>query len=554
MLDDHTRRPDFYLRSDAYLRWQLGWLRRLDRVAGAEGTVLACPHLLATPLDSVVVAARMLSGAVDAIEPDLVRYVGRSGPVEENPYHRGHLQFWPLLGDLPLAGRLLPLIAAHRGLPFEPLDCAEGQAAPDTSALNLFGRARRHLSRTLGPYRRASIGGLARGSGTLMLWYSGYGADCFEADERRSGRRPVYITRGEQSVRLVDPALLPVHRSGKRISLQLSRSVAPLPSEVSELLDEIDEWTGVPGAARALEARLAIFLDVVCPAVSRSAEALEAQLESFDIQRVAAANPSSIEEFASLVAAGRRGIPRTLVQHGDHLFTYGFWLLTETQNFEVLASTDPTVAADLATTATEIGARAPRVTGYAPRIHSLLKAVKSRSQRADREDAVIYVPCPFSGDSNWIGAAYFDDAWYHRWHLRLLDFMAANPGTRFIWKALPSSDQAVDPIPDVIVERLLTNIRYERRHFHNVVRTGDRVILDFPSTTLYEAAHLGLATVAVSFSRFAHLRPDAAEIFASVLRVCDTEDQAIGHIQAFVAGERSNWLVDPQRLAVGVPS
>jgi hypothetical protein len=192
----------------------------------------------------------------------------------------------------------------------------------------------------------------------------------------------------------------------------------------------------------------------------------------------------------------------------------------------------------------------PAITRYAPRVEALARIVKSRSEQASGSGVLLYLPSFLSGDSNWIGSAFFEDGWYHRWHLRLLDLMAAWPGRQFVWKALPSSDQAVDPIPALIAERSLENVRYDDRHFHKVVSAGDSVMLDFPSTALYEAVHLGLPTAAVSFRRFAHLREDAAAMFAPQLRVCDTEDEAVRHFEEFLGDDPRAWLVDPHRLAV----
>lgn len=82
VLDDLTSRPDICRRPDAYLRWQLDWLKRLDAASQLNGVVQACANLIIPPVNSLVITSRMLAGAVEALAPEGITYVGRTGPVE----------------------------------------------------------------------------------------------------------------------------------------------------------------------------------------------------------------------------------------------------------------------------------------------------------------------------------------------------------------------------------------------------------------------------------------------------------------------------------------
>jgi hypothetical protein len=551
VLDDHTKRPEFCRNPDAYQRWQLDWLNRLDAACQLNGVAPSCAHLMVPPVDSLVMTARMLAGAVDTLAPESITYVGKVGPVEATGFHNGHLQFWPSLGDAPLAGRLLPMIARARSLTYDarPVD---GPAPAGRPPQHLLARARREVSRTLGPSRRVYRRHIKRRthrSTTLMLWYAGYGADQFAADERSAGRDTAFITRGGASFRIVDPGLPPSHAPGRRIDLNV-RPVTALDPALTSLLEEVDDWAGVPGASRILQSRLAVFVHGICVTVADAARRAQRDLAAFAIERVAAANPSSLEEFACLNAARAAGIPRMLVQHGDHLLAYGFWLVMETVNFEELAASDPTMGDELTAAATRLGVVAPRVTYFAPRIRALLEGARSHRRLAQGEGPICYLPAFFLGDSRYVSGCNFDDAWYHRWHLRILDLMGTRPDLRFIWKGLPSSDQAVDPIPSIIAERGLRHVAYETRPFTKVVSEVDRIFTDFPSTALYESVHLGKPVLAVTFPRFFSVRPTAAARFAQVLRECDTEEQALAQISGFLDGDPNLWVLPEENLAI----
>jgi hypothetical protein len=550
VLDDLTSRPDICRRPDAYLRWQLDWLKRLDAASQLDGVAQACAHLIIPAVDALVITSRMLAGAVEALAPERITYVGRTGPVEATGYHKGHLQFRPALGDTPLAARLLPLIAEARSLSFAT-HAVDGRNTSGVPAPSAIARMRRDLSRFVGPYRRVyrrRRAGRAPRRSTLLLWYAGYGAQQFALDERAAGRDTAFITRGGSSFHVVDPGMPPRRGRSRRIDVEVPPANELAPA-LGATLDEIDEWTGVPGAARILESRLSVFLHGICFTVSEAAGHVLPELSLYGTSRVAAANPSSLEEFACLIAARDAHLPRVLVQHGDHLLSYDAWLVTETQNFEELAASDPTLDDDLRAAGVRLGVSPPRITNYSPRITALHEDARSTRDVARDTNAVCYVPGFLLGDSRSINGCNFDDAWYHRWHLRLLDLMSSRPDLRFVWKGLPSSDQAVDPVPSIIAERKLDNVAYEPLPFLKVVSGFNRVFTDFPSTALYECVHLGKPVLALAFPRFFSIRPSAAARFAPVLRECGDEDEALTHIRAFIDADPTPWVLPRQILA-----
>jgi hypothetical protein len=549
VVDDHTPRPELCRLPRAYERWQLDWLNRLDNACHLDGVGRSCAELIVPPLDSLVVASRTLAGVVDALVPTTIEYIGRGG-MPEAGYHSGNLGFWPRLGDVPLAARLLPLIAQARDLPFNA-DWIDPRMPVKSSAPSLLPRIRRRLAKIVGPYRRGyarrHVGG-AHPQTTLMLWYAGYGAAQFAADEHRAARGIACISRGGSSFRIHDVALPPRHRPSDPIDLRVPEVTTLMPS-LMRLLDEIDGWAGVPGAGRIFATRLAIYLHGVCPAVACAATQVGKEFSHFDVQRVAAANPSSLEEFACLIAAGRMLIPRVLVQHGDHLMSYGLWLVTATVDFEEFMASDATVAEDLRAEASALGVTAPRVTYYAPRVQALVSKASGTSPRRERRpETICYVPCFMIGDFKRVGGLYFDDTWYYRWHLRLLDLMMSRPDLRFIWKALPSTDLARDPVADIVAGKPIQNVTYERRPFVDVINDVDRVFTDYPSTALYEAVHLGKPVLALSFERFFVLRTSAAARFQQVLRVCRTEEDALNHLQGFIDDPPSRWILPPEMI------
>ncbi len=534
----------------SYTAWKLDWLERVDTAVHGRGSVRAAASWITTPLDSVVMAARLLRAAAEAVRPTEIHYIGVGGPEEVDPIHDGHMQFHPLLGDVPLAARLLPFVATRLDVPFgiQPTRKAEVASASGASLRQRVAPMAARLRNTWRPTLGANKGT------TLMLWSGGYGARRFVRGERERerGRRIALVQRGNPTCLLV-PSWHGFRPVGMRMPTDLGRTSPTTPcDDLDELLHEIDEWAQLPGAGSVLKSRLIAFTRGVTPVIDKIADALVSQLTAAEIDELAAANPHAVEEFGVLLAAHRHGrVNRTLLQHGDHLMPYDGWLVTEVHNFDELWTSDATVPSDLERAATTYSQRAPRLRVRSPRVEELVaRSRHNRSRAPDRSESIGYVPAMFVGDSYVMGGGYFDDAWYHRWHLQLLDWMEAQPDRRFVWKALPGSDQAEDPIPQVLRRRGTTNVIYETRPFRTVAGGFTRVFFDFPSTALYEAVHLGLPVLAVVFPRFVELRSSAVERFGSTVRECDDEATALDHLSHFVDARAGDYVVDPARILV----
>jgi len=543
-LDDIIDRSSV-LPADEYTTWQLRWLRELDEVANADGAVRAAAHLLKTPVDSAVVASRILAAAVEALQPSSVEFVGPTGIRDRDPLHNGHLQFRPTLGDLPLYGRALETVARHRGIEFHVVTgFCPAELQPTRSRL---GSALSRAARATAPIRHFdALTTSRRGSSTtLLLWSGGYGARAVVEGERARGRRVLALRRGSTITQLLDPRPLgwtPVTGAVPVAPLPPLGRVAEDRSRVDldHIWSQVDDWCRSPGiASSVLEERMSAFLDRIVPVIKDASETLEGDLADQAVADVMVANPSSIEEFAILLAAGRRGITRTLVQHGDHLFPYDGWLVTETNNVERMWCSDPTLLVDLPEAARRHGAAAPVTTTSAHR--QLPRRMQIRPS-----GTVCYVTSLLAGDSATIPPMYFDDAWYHRWQLRLLAAMAARSDAKFVWKALPTADQSRDTILDVV--RATPNVTLETRPFTSVLGTVSRVMTDFPSTAAFEAARAGLPLLVISFPRFGELRPRAVEAFGGVVRSCQSEEDAIREFAGFLASPAAKWIVSQAGL------
>jgi len=538
VIDDVVDRRAVFADHDDYLRWQLDWLRRLDASLDADGAVLASAQKIKGVIDSIVMAARLIGAVLDELGPASIVLIADEVAPPADPLHNGHLQFWPRLGDPPLWNLLTPLAAAARGVSISRRDPSHLGAQAPTPASG-GGSSR---DRIVGAVAAAT--GVARhfdllhwrprlsAATTVVTWPGGYGGRVIVGQARRRGERVVLLDHDGLTAQIVEP----VPWGRRALSPKIPTDPGPprdVPGSGRVLVletaaAEIDDQARLAGAGEVVALRVAAFTERIVPAVMAAAARLTPELDRLGVTGVVTANPSTIAEFATLIAARRAGIERTLAQHGDHMFAYDAWLVTETPAIDVQLTSDPTLIEDLPAAAERLGASCPEMRLSAHRARPTVSTPRPA-------DPVCYVPSVLMGDTSTLPTMYFEDAWYHRWHRRLLGWMADRPTTRFVWKALPAGDHVTDPIVDAVAA--VPNVEYVTRPFPWMLGKVSRVVTDFPSTPAYEAAAAGCPLLVLWFPRFADLRPAARAAFGSTVHECADEAAAIDAL--------ATWLDEP---------
>jgi hypothetical protein len=546
VLDDHVDRLALQADHLDFHRWQRGWIDRLDASSRLNGSARTAALAIKGPVDTAVVTSRNLRKLLQTLEPSYVSYVDRARPAPRHTAAPGGLYLWGDDAEPRPAGRLIAGICDDLGIDFGLV------VDPKTSALSTRrstrARFRRWVGRHIGPRRTFWVArrNERQRPTTVMTWYGGYGARAFLDAELRAGRRVFFLARGNRSSRLLEPRTIVWRRRSSRIRLERGAGSSFSPA-TSEILEEIDNWSGTPGTASVIRNRLTYILGTMCPAIEAGAKALEPALTRSRVDRVAAANPSSTEEFATLLAADRACARRSLVQHGDHLMTYEHWVINDLANCDEWVCSDPTVPDEVIPLCDAIGVRPPAFTFEAHR-QRVVEGMAGHASRIWDALPICYVPGLYQGGSTFF-RGWLDDAWYFRWQRLLLQWMAGRPDHTFLWKAFPPGNHTEDPIPALIDKMGVGNVRFETRPFTAVLSSVGRTIFDVASTPLFEAVQAGKPALAISFDRFIPLRPAAAALFDTVLRRCDTEEQALAEMEHFMAGDPDLWILDLRRLA-----
>ncbi len=540
-VDDHADRGALRGEETDYLRWQADFFRRMEHHAADRPRPARrlAAHVLKTPMDSVVIWSRLLGDVLDTLRPRDVVLQVPGGAALPGAWRRD-LQSLPSLGDRPLAADLLPILCAARSIAYAPRETPSPPRTAPPAPLAAKARGVAALRVWRNAFRLPGGGGP-----TDMLVGVGRFIRPLAGRNRREGRRAAFALVDTDGVRFVAAGAPP--RTLARFALPSPPAGA---TELGPLAGEIARWSRaeLPGSFLG---RLGRYLDDVCVRIERLADSIEPFLAARGVERVFVSNPSWIGDYAILLAAGRLGVQRIYVQHGEQLFSMRSMLVSEAPGFDAWMVTDPTAADHLRQAGEELGVEVPALVAGSPRT----KMLAERRAGGDWDALPIcYVPGLFVGDAVIVDAGYFEDTAYYRWQLSLLDLFASHSDRRFVWKALPASNQTRDPIPAVIERRAISNITYETTPFPRLAHRVGRVVTDYASTAAFEAAHAGRPLLALVDERYVSPRPAAMAAFGASAQSCRSPDEAVEAIERFLASPAQGYVVDPARLDLGALS
>jgi len=94
---------------------------------------------------------------------------------------------------------------------------------------------------------------------------------------------------------------------------------------------------------------------------------------------------------------------------------------------------------------------------------------------------LLYAPTLYAGDVS--GFNIISDSAYYLWQSMLWNFLETKKDWDFIWKGIPRSCHVEDPFQN----KKAKNIRYSSNSLKSEFGNADKILLDFPSTPLYEA-------------------------------------------------------------------
>jgi len=314
--------------------------------------------------------------------------------------------------------------------------------------------------------------------------------------------------------------------------------------ETHELIKWINEKCSLDVSDIVLP-NLKHFVLNICPDLLRHYMAFITFYERESISIVVSPYMQSTIELGAIAAANKCEHTKTMcVEHGDDIFTNLFWRLKELTNFDVLVVSDKENKRYLESICNQHKTRT-NVYSISERMSSIIKIGDLRKtgkfNNLNKKNEIIYLPTFLTWDALRIDAnIHISPTKYYKFQKTLLEYFSEKKDYTFIWKGLLQSESIYNPIPDLIIDKNITNVRVETEPFKKYLPYANKVIFDYPSTGMYESIIAGVPTMCLCTDKL-NVRKTGIELFKNVIKFYHNVDEAIGYIDEFVSTDSEKY-------------
>ena len=552
---DLRRVPQFDARQQSYWNDELGWFDLLDDLL-----CQSLPELPATGTRPALLYARWLKSALD---PLFIRGCELAS-VLADPSEIDRVVLWreqdgrtAAPGGLPdstrilfagrsLFSRLLPLFSDKAGIPHHE-QIVTGPAPPQSSGRGLLDSVRPVAGGLWRRWRSSSLPRGASGGLTLLFMHAGYDMrPLLAASLARGHRCLLYDGDAVFDVTGRVPRKLAVLPHADMLDARFGEAARIITRDESPLWEWPNSWFGLP-VSDLLRPGITYFIERILPELLTLTAQFLALYERTDVDYVLAPVLAQPPQFAAVDAA--RQIDRTqrvFIEHGDSALDASAVVLLELFQFDHYFS----VSAESGEFFRQSGERHGRhvaeihVGSYRWQANRRMRE-RRRWRRppvrfADGRPTVVYAITHIVadhrylfGDERYVRDAFYSDPWYHGLQRRIVDVLASDSRFNFVIKMFPGAAWLSGPIERYVAERGASNLHISRHPFTQWLPWADRVILDFPSTAVYETAIAGVPFLCLLYPGLA-LRASALDEIAPWTRWFEGQDDAQRAVAEFL--------------------
>ena len=265
--------------------------------------------------------------------------------------------------------------------------------------------------------------------------------------------------------------------------------------------------------------------------------------ESIDV--VVSPFMQSTTELAAIEAANKCEHTKTIcIEHGDDISECLFWRLKELTNFDVIVVSNKESKQYLEYICSIYKLKV-KIYIISERLSPLVKIAELRKtgkfNKISEKNEIIYLPTFLTWDALRIDAdIHLSPTKYYKFQKALLEYFSEKKDYTFIWKGLFQSEPIYNPIPALIKDEKITNIRIETEQFKKYIPHANKVVCDYPSTGMYESVIAGVPTMCLCSDKF-NARKSGIKHFENVIKIHHNVDEAIGYIDEFISSDSEKY-------------
>lgn len=315
-------------------------------------------------------------------------------------------------------------------------------------------------------------------------------------------------------------------------------SAARTASQGSGLAEMLVKWSGIDFSA-VLAPYLLHFVSDLIPQVAAEYEWLESFTQKNKIHFIVSRGSSGINYPAAIqLAKNYPNIHSVCFQHGWGPVNNPDWAFGELDYFDTFAAMDCLTALAFKRLASQSWLSPCKVVEFSQFPTSA--AAKPVPRNSAGKQTVLYMPNKSFSATRKINTFLYEPTWFFGLQKKIIDYFASQSEFRLIYKHHFSTDWANASILSYIRSSGFRNIEIETGPPSRYFSKADRVLLDFPSTPLFETANAGMSVLCL-YPSCVQILPEMTLFFGDILQSFKTGDEAVAFIADFLSNDPSRY-------------
>lgn len=176
----------------------------------------------------------------------------------------------------------------------------------------------------------------------------------------------------------------------------------------------------------------------------------------------------------------------------------------------------------------------------------LLRGVRSKNsskRNSNQREKVVFLEKKFPEKVRCFNNMIYPLTWYFEFQKKIVDYFSQREDVDFIYKHASGQRWAGESILLYLKEKKFSNIEIFDGHFLEILNDADRVLMDHPSTALFEAASCRKPVMSL-YADYYKIIPQAEKVFGNSLRSFSTEEEALSTIDNFLNTDKRQYIVN----------
>ena len=271
------------------------------------------------------------------------------------------------------------------------------------------------------------------------------------------------------------------------------------------------------------------FFEEVCPAVVGRIPRIKKILSEYKIDSLVARAATHNHEASFRLAAAQTGTKRVCLQHGCQAIEFEMLKLAHAEYFDYFFAADPESKIYAEKEFVKMN-HLCQIKEYS----ELLKPPMVRRLRGQEREKIIYLPTRGPVGVRILHNTKYPITWYFHLQLTILDKLAEIKDKDFYFKHAGIKDWLDGSTLEYLRTKNYSNIKVVSEPFSECLSWADRVIVDYPATSFYEAATAKVPLLGL-YHKNIPVREGAKKIFAKSLCMFEDQDSLKKSIEDFLA-------------------